>query len=131
MKKCKKLPPRHQLLCLFDIDTSIGKLIKKSTGKPVGWLDDKGYVRVRVNKITYYAHRIIYKMWHGVDPGNNHIDHRDGNKSNNLITNLRMVRHSENLRNQAPRRAEEGLPPGEVVSEEAMEKILLMAGADF
>jgi HNH endonuclease len=46
----------------------------------------------------YRAHRIIYKMYYGVDPVQ--VDHINGVRSDNRILNLRSVTNQENSRNQ-------------------------------
>jgi len=46
-----------------------------------------------------YLHRVIYALANGPIPAGLYIDHIDGNKSNNLLSNLRLVTHQENLFN--------------------------------
>ena len=53
-------------------------------------------------------------MFHGKDPGNNQIDHCDGNPCNNAITNLRCVKQRVNLRNTARQRTKTGVPAADV-----------------
>lgn len=108
----KKLPDRLELLHYFIVDVD-GSLTVRKTGRKVGWKDKRGYHHVRFKGTVYKKHRIIYKMWYGKDPGNKVIDHRDGNPSNNCPTNLRCVRHSANIQNQAKRRDLEGWPKEE------------------
>ena len=110
--KPKKLPDRLELLNHFVVDID-GNLTLRKSGKKVGWKDKRGYCHVRFKKVTYKMHRIIYKMWHGVDPGNKLVDHRDGDPSNNRISNLRLVRHADNVRNSRVRREKEGCPAAE------------------
>ena len=57
----------------------------------------KGYRRVGIFNRNYAAHRIIWKMVHGTDACE--VDHVDGDPSNNRLSNLREVTHSENMRN--------------------------------
>lgn len=45
----------------------------------------------------FSAHRIVWKMIHGVDP--RVIDHIDGDRANNRIVNLRSVTAAENSKN--------------------------------
>lgn len=62
-----------------------------------------GYLVGAVNDKVYRAHRIIWKMVHGTEP--NQIDHQDGNRTNNRLTNLRDVTGQENQMNMKRSRA--------------------------
>ena len=111
-KPFKRLPDRLELLNHFVLNPD-GFLTLRKSGRKVGWKDKRGYCHVRYKGKTYKLHRIVYKMWTGKDPGNKVIDHRDGNPSNNCVTNLRCVRHGDNVRNHARRREAEGWPEEE------------------
>lgn len=50
---------------------------------------------VQVQKKIYAAHRLIWKMTHGYEP--TVIDHINGNKADNRLSNLRNVTHGLNL----------------------------------
>lgn len=56
-----------------------------------------GYRAGKFNGVTYFAHRIIWKMLHGDDP--EVIDHINGDPSDNRASNLRSGSQSENCRN--------------------------------
>lgn len=47
---------------------------------------------------NYYAHRVIWALHYGAWPRN--IDHIDGDRANNPITNLRSVEHLANMQNK-------------------------------
>lgn len=64
---------------------------------PLGSLNNLGYLRVQFNKKRYYLHRVIWEMFNGEIPQGFEVDHIDGNPSNNLITNLRLLTHNQNL----------------------------------
>ena len=66
-------------------------------GKPALASMNKGYKHGALFKKTVQAHRVIWKMVHGVDAET--VDHIDGNPGNNRIKNLRSVSQSENMRN--------------------------------
>ena len=60
-----------------------------------------GYFTGRVLYGTYLAHRIIWAMSYDEWP-HNEIDHIDGNRQNNRLTNLRAATRQENSRNRIP-----------------------------
>lgn len=41
----------------------------QKTGKPAGKLRSCGYRSVKVDGVDYAEHRIVYALFHGVDPG--------------------------------------------------------------
>lgn len=51
-------------------------------------------------KKSYRVHRLVYKAFVGEIPNDKVIDHIDGNKLNNHISNLRCVSQSENCCNE-------------------------------
>ena len=66
---------------------------------PAGCLEPNGYIRICIcGKTRFGAHRLIYAMFF-YDPGNLDIDHIDGNRSNNMIENLRAVNRYVNNQN--------------------------------
>lgn len=59
---------------------------------------NKGYVRIRIGKASFFAHRIVWLYHHGYLPEND-VDHIDRNPMNNRIDNLREVSVQCNVRN--------------------------------
>lgn len=70
---------------------------KPKTKKNAG-CNSRGYVVVRIDGVLYGAHRLAWFYVHGKWP-DKHIDHIDGNKSNNAIANLRDVTRAQNMQN--------------------------------
>lgn len=72
---------------------------KKKTGVNEGVVsgcdNGKGYLRVTHKKKTYYAHRIAWFFTYGEVP-DEQIDHINGNRSDNRISNLRKASNKEN-----------------------------------
>lgn len=62
-----------------------------------------GYRVAVVNGKQQKVHRIIWTMLVGEIPAGYQIDHADGNRSNNHISNLRLATRAENLRNAKKR----------------------------
>lgn len=69
-----------------------------SIRKPVNGKYTEGY-RVQLNGITYWAHRLVYFLIHGVDPCDYLVEHKDTNPSNNSPDNLRLGTESQNRHN--------------------------------
>ncbi len=70
-------------------------------GMPAGYKNKIGYYSASYNGKSFLAHRLVYSLVHGIDlPNNMVVDHIDGNRSNNSISNLRLVSKSENSKNK-------------------------------
>lgn len=77
---------------------AIGRKIKKDS--EAGFLENNGYHRVFLKGKRYLVSRIIYYLFNGIDPGALDIDHVDGDNSNDLPKNLRLVTEKLNSRNR-------------------------------
>lgn len=74
---------------------------KVRIGDVAGRIDNtRGYCRVGLHGKLYYCHRIIYEMFNNVSlQAKDQIDHMNNCRTDNRIENLRVVTHSENMRN--------------------------------
>lgn len=93
---------------LFEVNVDMGSIKWKNPtcnrakflkGKEAGCHKHSlGYVNIYINRKSYKRHRLIWfyanKRWPELD-----IDHIDGSKSNDIISNLREATKSQNLRN--------------------------------
>lgn len=71
-------------------------------GTNAGHLDG-GYVRIRVDRVLYRAHRLAWLYANGEEPAGQ-IDHINGDKADNRLCNLRVVTNAQNQQNvRAPR----------------------------
>lgn len=68
-------------------------------GKIAGTIANHGYRVINLSGKKLYAHRIAFEMQTGIKP-KGCIDHINGNKDDNRISNLREVSHQENNQNQ-------------------------------
>lgn len=66
--------------------------------KVAGCLHSRGYLHVRIDDRQYKAHRVIWALVTGAWPANE-VDHINGKKADNWLSNLREATHSENQHN--------------------------------
>ena len=67
---------------------------RRKAGDIAGW-SNNGYIVVTISQRSYRAHRIAWALYYGEDP-ELHIDHKNGDRSDNRIANLRLATRSEN-----------------------------------
>ena len=103
---------RERLLEVFDIDIITGiiqwakphsKARHIKIGDLAGCIHNKGYWWIRIDGKRFLAHHIIWFIAKGYWP-KNQIDHIDGKKLNNAITNLREVTNQQNSWNSYKRK---------------------------
>lgn len=70
---------------------------KVVAGAVAGGLNSAGYVVIGIDGKTYYAHRLAWFYVTGVWPSQ--IDHKNGNRSDNKWSNLRIATHQQNILN--------------------------------
>ena len=72
-------------------------------GSVAGCLAPDGYIKLRVDGVTYQAHRLAWLYMTGDWP-KYEIDHADLNRSNNKWGNLRAATHQQNMINVGTKR---------------------------
>jgi hypothetical protein len=77
----------------------------KVAGKTANAKDRLGYVCIKVSGKMYKAHRLAWAFVHGHFP-EEHIDHINGNPSDNRIFNLRLADRRLNMQNQRRARSD-------------------------
>ncbi len=77
-------------------------LVKRERGKIAGHIGLDGYLRIRINRMSYLSHRLIWFYMYGYW-SDKAIDHIDWNKSNNKLSNLREATRNENQYNSLVR----------------------------
>ena len=84
----------YRTLCKFCRSECFNKVLYSS--------DKRGYCRIKFpyKKKVYgaFVHRIVYSFFHGEIPDGMQINHIDGNKGNNALSNLEVVTPKENTR---------------------------------
>ena len=108
--KPTELPTQQYLRQILDYNPKTGALTwKRREDVNASWntmfankpafitVEQRGYLVGRIKSRSFKAHRVIWKMVHGVDPIV--IDHINGDRTDNRIENLRSVARHENSRN--------------------------------
>lgn len=79
-----------------------GRVVNEKTRKILIPNERNGYLRINfcINKKNHKRslHRILYETFNGPIPEGMFIDHIDGNRSNNSLSNLRLVTQSDNMK---------------------------------
>jgi HNH endonuclease/AP2 domain len=105
----KQRPTPEEIRSYMEYDKSSGVVRWKvrrhgrggviNPGDAVGSVNAAGYLETRVNGYRDYVHRIAWALHYGAWPTQN-IDHIDGDKRNNRISNLRDCSQRVNVENQ-------------------------------
>ena len=102
--KHKELPDTQELLNRYEYDADTGELTRKSTGNVISAKNTTGSVILSHGRgKQYLAHRIIWKIMTGEDPGELEIDHINRNRCDNRWCNLRLTTKQENSNNKPGR----------------------------
>ena len=108
MRKTKPLPSVEYLNQLFTLNGETGELMwntrlgnprfnSKNAGKIAGTVVN-GYIQIRLSRVAYYAHQIVFKMKTGLDVPE--VDHKNGNGLDNRPCNLIDGSNSVNAKNK-------------------------------
>lgn len=89
---------KRKRFTLDDYDITFeGLVINKHNGhilKPQP--NNKGYLRIMVNKNRYFVHRLVAQKYVPNPNNNPQVNHKDGNKLNNNANNLEWVTNQQN-----------------------------------
>jgi hypothetical protein len=88
-------------LLRYDPDTgAFVWLAGRRRGKVAGCVMKDGYRAINIGGRMVYAHRLAWLMSHGALSSSIQIDHRDGDRDNNSLANLREASAAENAQNR-------------------------------
>ncbi len=97
----------ERLRQVFEYNPESGVFKRLSTGQDAWRPAANGYLRLRIDGHLVYQHRAAWLYMHGAWP-DGIIDHKDGNRANNAIGNLRIATYSQNLHNSGKTRGASG-----------------------
>jgi hypothetical protein len=115
-KTKRPLPTAEEVRALLDYDRETGdfRWLKANSGRVrvgdvAGNQQQTGYLVIGVNYRLYLAHRLAW-LWVTGEWPKGQIDHKDGDRGNNAIDNLREVSRSENQQNRRKEATRSGRP---------------------
>ena len=103
LQRLKEVLHYNRRTGLFTWNIKISK--KVTVGSTAGTISYFGYIQIGIDKKLYLAHILAWFYVYGVWP-TGEIDHKDTDKKNNRIKNLRDVTHANNLQNQVRARTD-------------------------
>ena len=88
------------------------KFNKRYAGKEAGSFDKhQGYLNVVVDGVKTRVHRVLLAMHYGECPTSMQADHINGDRTDNSISNLRLVTQEQNNKNRTiSRKNKTGIP---------------------
>lgn len=72
---------------------------RKHAGKIAGGLDSVGYIQIVLNRDVFRGQRLAWIYVNGSIPQGVHVDHKNRNRTDNSLDNLRLASHSQNMAN--------------------------------
>ena len=96
---------RDALKTILDYDLNTGVFVwrekissKVIVGRRAGCKSKAGYILIRIHGVLYLAHRLAWLYVYGDWP-EKHIDHKNKDRGDNRICNLRLCNDAENGQN--------------------------------
>ena len=103
------MPTQEELKSLLNYDDKTGIFTWRKSSGPVksgsvaGYVNEKGYILIGIKGKSYRAHRLAWLYVTGEHPVNV-IDHINGVRDDNRLSNLRSCTQKENINNPLARK---------------------------
>ena len=100
--------------------SDLGNIRNKKTGTIRKQTFRRGYTKIRINNKDEAVHRLVAETFIEGDHRGKEVNHIDGNKSNNSLSNLEWVTTSENIKHAfrtGLKKPAGGAPPIKVIDE--------------
>lgn len=97
----------EDLKAIFDYDPETGKIIRKKCHDPrlagceAGFIHHTGYRQIKIKSRGILAQRIAWAIHYGEWPGEFLIDHKNHDRTDNRIENLRKATFAQNFINSS------------------------------
>ena len=82
---------------------------KHPDGGYLGAKCSAGYYQTRIRNRTVYVHMLVFEAFVGRVPDGLEIDHINADRGDNRLSNLRVVTHTQNMRNETTVKKSRGI----------------------
>lgn len=84
--------------CIFDYEASDRGHVRDASGRRCKYYDNRGYKTVHIQGKNYRVCRLVLAAFLGPCPEGHEVNHKNGRKDDDRLSNLEYVTHAENIR---------------------------------
>jgi HNH endonuclease/NUMOD4 motif len=103
----RSVPPEVEPSGAYEVSSHgrVRRIKPAGTGRPLRngpfltpWVHKKGYLLLDLRGRTVRVHTLVALVFLGPIPAGHEVNHVDGNKTHNVITNLEYLSHDDNMK---------------------------------